>query len=203
MLIEVITSEPWPAVSVDDVKMSQRIMHSLEDPLIDRAIRAATRYLARTYQISIVASTVRVSLPAWPQELELPSPPLRYSGAPSNAVRIGRLVDGAVVDSPGLYAVGHRDQVWTISRISNVMPAIDETPFSFRVECDVGYETAAVIPEDIQSAIILLAGHLYQNREAVVIEPRVITVPRSLELGVEALMKHYRVQTRYVNAWSA
>jgi uncharacterized phiE125 gp8 family phage protein len=205
MLLEVVSAEAWLPVSVDDVKLSQRVLHSVEDTLIQRAIKAAMLYLERENQIAILGRKLKISLPAWPAELELPAPPLRYTSTPASAVTVSRLVEGSVTASPGLYHVVKGDQVWSIVRNSADLPTdIDEDdPAAFQVTFDVGYATAAAIPEDIQSAIILLAGHFYQNREAVIIEPRVITVPRNLEFGVKELMKFFRVQTRYVPAWAA
>lgn len=180
-------------------------MHSMEDGLIERSIRAAMLMLERDNQISILARTLKVSLPTWPSTMELPAPPLRYTGAPASAVTVSRLVGGNVTASPGLYHVVRGDQVWMLVRTNAALPADmdDDDPAAFQVSFTVGYESQAAVPADIQSAIILLAGHFYQNREAVIIEPRVITVPRNLEMGVEALMRHYRVRTRYSPAWVA
>lgn len=204
MLLEVVSRETWLPVSVEDVKLSQRVRHSVEEALFERAIKASTRYLEREYQIAIVAATLRLSLPIFPAELELAAPPLRYETEPLTAIAVKRKTNGILTALTGAYHAVKGDQVWMLQRTKAELPAdIDvDDPAAFQVEFDVGYANAAAVPEDIQSAIILLAGHFYQNREAVIIEPRVITVPRNLELGVASLMKPYRVRTRYVSAWS-
>lgn len=77
-------------------------------------------------------------------------------------------------------------------------PAVHPKRESVTVRFQCGYEgdgspidLRAAVPGPIKTAIFLMAGHFYANREAVVALPGI--VPRELELGVRALVAPYRL----------
>ena len=59
----------------------------------------------------------------------------------------------------------------------------------WRVEFVTGYANAAAVPAAIKSAMLLLIGHLYEHREAVIIG----TITAQLPLSVEYLLTPYVV----------
>ena len=66
-------------------------------------------------------------------------------------------------------------------------PCVAEGAGAVRVEFTAGY-AAGKCPPALKSAVLLMIGHLYANREAVVTG----TIATSLPLGVEALCAPYR-----------
>ena len=55
---------------------------------------------------------------------------------------------------------------------------------SVKVRADIGY---AELPADVRAAALLIIGHLYEHREAVVIG----TIATDLPMGVELLLAPY------------
>ncbi len=81
--------------------------------------------------------------------------------------------------------------IWLTSTPSGVATPDNEMDAVWRVTYTCGYGAAAKdIPRPLQAAIKLMAAHLFENREAVIIGT---TVPMALPLGVERLIAPYRV----------
>lgn len=65
-------------------------------------------------------------------------------------------------------------------------PEAKDEPMAIRVKVQVGY---ADLPADLKSAALLLVGHFYENREAVVVGTAAPQVP----MAYEALIQPYRI----------
>ncbi len=126
---------------------------------------------------------------ATPASLLLPRPRL---------IGIGQLaytdVNGApqVLD-PSLYTVGYDAEPATLTpNFGTWWPAtLPNTPNAVQVTYTAGYgNTPAAVPSDLQLAILMLAGHWYENREATVL-PTTGTGPMEIPLGVQALLSPY------------
>ena len=63
-------------------------------------------------------------------------------------------------------------------------PASKSQRASVKVTADIGH---AELPADVRAAALLIVGHLYENREAVVIG----TIATDLPMGVELLLAPY------------
>jgi uncharacterized phiE125 gp8 family phage protein len=70
----------------------------------------------------------------------------------------------------------------------NDWPATREAASSVRIRFTVGYEDAADVPAPIKAAILLLVGHWYANKEAVIVGKTAVEAPMS----VKALIAPYR-----------
>lgn len=69
---------------------------------------------------------------------------------------------------------------------SNTWPEVKNKPMAITVKAQVGY---AEIPADLKSAALLLIGHLYENREAVVVGATTSEVPQAYD----SLIQPYRI----------
>ena len=70
-------------------------------------------------------------------------------------------------------------------------PAVRSQPEAVLVTYDAGYGTQpGTVPGDLRSAILLLAGHWFENRESVVVGTAASEVP----LTIERLLSRYRVE---------
>ncbi len=59
------------------------------------------------------------------------------------------------------------------------------------IEHTAGYgASTSAVPEDIRHAILMLIGHWYENREALLVG----TIAKPIEMGVEALLSPYRME---------
>lgn len=68
-----------------------------------------------------------------------------------------------------------------LPRIDNLVPALNAA----KVTYIAGYET---VPEDIEAAMLLILGHLYANRESVVVAVSATELP----MGAKFLLDPYR-----------
>jgi uncharacterized phiE125 gp8 family phage protein len=68
-------------------------------------------------------------------------------------------------------------------------PQTEERPDAVRVRYIAGYG-AGDCPPELQSAVLLMLGHFYLNREAAIADSRAAAI--ELPLGVEALCEPYR-----------
>jgi uncharacterized phiE125 gp8 family phage protein len=75
-----------------------------------------------------------------------------------------------------------------IAPISASLPSTEERPDAVRVRYMAGYN-AGDCPAELQSAVLLMLGHLYANREAVAVGANVVT---ALPLAVETLCDPFR-----------
>ena len=79
------------------------------------------------------------------------------------------------VGSPGRISVA-QGKVWPVT-----LPQIGAT--TMRIVAGYGPD-ASTVPENVKEAVLLVVGHLYENREATVSGP----VPQAIAMGVEALL---------------
>ena len=71
----------------------------------------------------------------------------------------------------------------------NTWPTTYDKPNAVQIDVIAGETDATLIPGAIKSAMLLLIGHLYRNREA-----EIVGAPsKNLELGVEQFLNKYRV----------
>lgn len=64
-------------------------------------------------------------------------------------------------------------------------------PVEIQLVC--GWTTAAQVPYQLQSAVLLIAGHLYEHREDVVLGNSASVESKALELGSRALLVNWRI----------
>jgi len=94
---------------------------------------------------------------------------------------------------PSQYQVGTHELVGAIDEAYGVCwPAVRCQMDAISVEYTAGYTQASPMPEGIRQAILLLVGHFYANREAVIGAAARIS-PVELPIGVEALLARHLV----------
>ena len=85
---------------------------------------------------------------------------------------------------PGVLALSYA-QSWP----STTLRVLD--PIEIQFVC--GWTTAAHAPYEIQAAILLIAAHLYEHREDVVLGNSASVESKALELGSRALLANWRI----------
>jgi uncharacterized phiE125 gp8 family phage protein len=171
---------------------------SVEDDLLTGLITAAREDCEDFQRRAYITRTYELYLDAWPEgdEVVLPLPPLqavnsiKYYGTdgteytaydPDAEVPVG--VDDYIIDissEPGRVKLAY-GKSWpsTILRPAN----------GICVEFDAGYgDAAADVPSAVKQTMLLLIGHLYENRESVT--DKSMTV---LPMAVESLLWKKRV----------
>ncbi|HLS34373.1 MAG TPA: head-tail connector protein [Brevibacterium sp.] len=170
-------------VSLEEAKRHCRIDYDEEDDLIEALIPAAREHCEVVTRLTLAPATWEARLAAFPAgPIALPHPPLlevegvRYVDAGGAEVELG--ADAYTVERltmPGTLAPVGR---WPAGR-------------SVRIRYRAGYE-GGQIPHAARQAILLLVGHWYEHREAVVTGTIATTVP----LAVDRLLwgiRHYEV----------
>lgn len=165
-----------PVVSLADLKSHCRIDHDEDDLLLP------------TYEAAAVSS-----VEAWTQRLLTPrAVTLRMSDLPCSLTSI-ELPGGAVstltsviadgVTLTGATVVGHSPALLIPA---TDWPIVTGTGYPVTITYTAGYAT---VPPGLVHAVMMLAGHFYENREAVVLGVTATAMP----LAVEHLMMPHRI----------
>lgn len=176
-------SEPlYEPISADDVKLHLRVDSDMEYGYIQALITVARMHVESVCLRTLMPTTWELQLDAWPDTrmIRLPMPPLRSVTSITYVDRAGTThamsVDDYVVDTwsePGRIAL--RSASWPMAQLREVA--------GVRIRYLAGYADALTsnsskeqitaarnaVPALAKHAIKLLVGHLYENREEVVI----------------------------------
>jgi|YNPBryulayer2012_1023412.scaffolds.fasta_scaffold00014_81 uncharacterized phiE125 gp8 family phage protein len=184
-LVEPPAVEP---ITIAELKLYLRIDHSVEDDLLGLIIKTARQHVEMITNRALILQKWEWYLDDWWEGiLNIPRPPLisvdqikyrdengtelPFTDYRYDAVDVGRLwlADGASFPPVKLYQYG-----------------------GVKISFTAGYGSSGVsVPEPIRHAIRLLAGHYYENREAVLVERGANIM--QLPMAVEALLSPYRV----------
>jgi uncharacterized phiE125 gp8 family phage protein len=182
----VVITPPAPIVSIEDAMLHCKVEEPLDQPLVQAYVDAATAWLdgpAGWLGRSLGMQVLEWQLRDWPCNGEA------FPYRPEIEIISIKYVDqsGVQQDLPIPDPVDFRN-----------LPAVRGEDGDVRIRYRTGYgvlEGTAWInkpPAPIRVAILMLVGHWYQNREAVVVG----SAPAELPFGVEALLSPFRV-------WSA
>jgi uncharacterized phiE125 gp8 family phage protein len=168
------------------VKTHLRVTTDLEDTLLSTLITAARRGVEAHTERALVSQTWTLKLDAFPDVICVPMPPLSsvssitYIDTAGDSQTLASSVYTTDTDSePGRIFLAE-DQSW---------PTTNARRQAVTVTFVAGYGAATAVPEDIKAAILLTVGHLYANREAVVVG----TIASELPMGVRSLLSPLRV----------
>lgn len=177
-------------VSVDEAKSHLRVEVADDDALISTLIQSATGFAEEFLRRRLMVETWEDWLDGFADEMIL-----RNSPAPS-------VTSIAYVDSAGItqtldsstYTVeapAGPNPSRTVVRLAygQSWPATRDQANAVRVRYSAGYANAAAVPPAIRSAILLTIGHLYGNREDVVVGTIAAPLPR----GADYLLRPYRL----------
>lgn len=153
-------SEP---VTVDEVKLSQRVDHDADDDMIESMILAARERCEGITGRAIAETEWALTLDAWPAGggcVYLPRPPL---------VSVDEIVyydlkgTAQTMTADDFRLMDATDEMACIAPVSEVWPVTEKRPDAVRITYTSGHD---VCPESLRRWIILAAGDMYANREA-------------------------------------
>jgi uncharacterized phiE125 gp8 family phage protein len=161
-----------------------------DDSLVSSLITAVRQHLEGKdgwLGRALVTQTWELVLDEFPDnEIRIPLPALQSivsikyddaAGAEQTVSASDYVID--VVSEPG----------WVLPVTGVSWPDTYDTVNAVRVRFTAGYGNAASVPEAIKSAMKLIIGDLYENRQEAVIGASVAQLPRA----VEALLSPYRI----------
>lgn len=186
MGLKLITPAASMAVSLELAKTHLRVDGTTDDEYITMLVNAATGQLEKATNRAIGIQTFKLTLSGWPTggKIVLPNPPLV-------SVEQVQYVDTAgtlqTLD-PTQYIVNDDEEPATITPAPNaVWPETEDQSNAVTIDYAAGY---AVPPEAIKAAILLVTGHWYENREAVITG----TIATDLPLAVQYIVDEFSVR---------
>lgn len=173
-------------VSIEVAKKHLRIApaDTGQDDEVARIIRAATTRAERITQRALLTQRWRLYLDCFPPgAILIPRPPLQSVEAVTYTDPFGA---EQVLDEAS-YLVNPFEILGKVTLAQGrCWPATARQAMAVKVDFTAGYASA---PEDIVSAVLLLVGHLDQNREEVTVGAVATKIPA----GVDALLSPYQV----------
>ena len=182
-VVSTLVSGPTEVITTAEAKTHTRVDHSNDDTYLDTLVVAARQYVERVTRRSIGAQTWDFFWDSFASHIEIPKPPLvsvttvKYTdedGTQQTATGTLYTTDADAV--PGLVHLAH-DQSW---------PSFRAIPNTIEIRAVVG---SATVPKPIEQAMLLLIGHWYENREAIVVG----TIASQIPMAVDALLAPYTV----------
>lgn len=165
------------------VKAGKRIRHDSENDLISFWVKAADEYVEKRTNLALMEQTFVLRLRRILPAVQLPRPPLKSITSVKYAVTGGT---EQILSDPD-------DRV----RIDRMLPTIDtglvEQAGTMEIEYIAGADDPEKVPAALRQASYLLAAHYVSAREAGYFEPRIMQVAKTIEFGVDALVKEFRV----------
>lgn len=214
MPIVVQTAPAVEPISLAEAKTHLRVDIPDDDALIQGFIRAARLNLERTYRRAFLTQTLMLSLdyfgqpdftPTWmygwpptmltygPTGWMVPTASTIELRAPVQSVTSVTYVDPSGTTqtlAPANYTLDIASEPGRLMPAQGkIWPVTAPVPNAVQVTFVAGYTSPGLVPDDMKSAIKLLLGVWYQNREQVTIATRLVAV--ELPYGVQALMANY------------
>jgi uncharacterized phiE125 gp8 family phage protein len=162
---------------------------STEDDLLNSLITAARQYVESFQNRALCTQTWELWLDAFPSKgyLQIPLPPLQSATIKYYDVDSVEATFGA-----GSYFVDIKNEPgWVVLQYGETWPSTTlRTANGVCITFVAGYGAAADVPKKVKQAMLLLIGHLYENREAVATSG---AIPKEVPLAVDALLWQDRV----------
>ena len=187
-----VTRATGPAVeplTVAEAKLHLRVDISDDDAYIGTLITAAREWVEAYLDRTLITTQLILRAAEFPtEELELPRPPLVASGTATAVVITYTLADTTTATlSTALYRVDRTSTPGNVAPIINgTWPSdVIEDANAVAVTYWAGYgPTSASVPATIRHACLMLIGHWYERRSAVLTG----TISKPLEFAVESLL---------------
>lgn len=191
--LSLVTAPVGEPVTLADAKAQLAIDVDDYDGLLKGLIAAARRHVETVTGRALLTQTWDAKFEEFPEDddgLWLPKAPLQSVTSVSYVDANGTTQTWSsatyTVDAP----VGpHAQRGRVYPNYGLLYPTTQDIPNAITVRFVAGYgTTVASVPEELRLALVLLVGHWFANREAVVSEMR-----EPLPMGVEALLWPYKV----------
>lgn len=200
MPLKIIAPPAAEPITLEDARAHLRVTPDedsppvyFEDAKILRQITQARDWCERFVMRSLAPQTIELALDAFPRgAIQLPMPPVaeiasvKYIDA-----------DGAeqTVDAADYVLDDYQEPCWLLPRVLTSWPGTMGVVNSVKVRYIAGYSLATDSPNDrplppsIEAAILLVLGHLFENREQTS-DLKLEDIP----LGVVSLLDPYRIR---------
>lgn len=186
-----ITDPTAPPVGLDQAKEHLKVTYEDEDYLIQLLIDGATEHAESVTRRAIMPRDFILYLDQFPNtpSIEIPRPNLQSvasvkyydaDNAEQTFASAKYFVDA--VTAPGCVRLAPYE-IW---------PDTYERPNAVFIEYTAGYADITDVPDGLKIAILLMVGHWFENREAVVIGPTGLRI-KEVPMSAGFLLDQYRV----------
>lgn len=188
MGLSVVTPPTEEPVTVSGAKDHLRVETNADDALIGSLITTARTHVEHLTNRALVTQTLRFTTNDFASTVILPR-------APVTSVSSISLLDtdgNSTVVTSGTFVVDTTRVPHRLQLLANQdLPSLDlEKANAVTVDFVAGYGNAADVPEPLKAAIQLLVGHLYENREPVVIGAAVNQLPMTFKALIDSYVVH-------------
>lgn len=185
MALRLITPPSAEPLTVAEAKQHMNVTHTADDGYIATLIVAARMHLDGDKGVlrrALSPQTWELVLDRFPDDILVPLPPLRTVDIVSYTGEDG--VQQTL--APDQYTVDNVNEPGWVIAGKNGWPKTGDYVNAINVTFTAGYD---VVPAPIKAAMLFMIGHLYENREDVVIGLPVAKLPN----GSEMLLAPYKV----------
>lgn len=173
MGLQLVTPPTGLPISTDQAKAQSRItaVDAAQDELISLNIQTAVRYAERRLSRQLLTATYKYVLDDFPAgfdalgqpcAIELPISPVQSITSVQYVADDGTLTTW----NSSNYVTDLISEPARIRPIYNgFWPVYQQTLNAVQITFTAGYGNAAAVPPEIKTAILMLAAHLYENRE--------------------------------------
>ena len=183
-----LTEPVTEPVSLLEAKAYLRVDNTDEDTLIGTLITAARQWVESYLDRALILRQLVLRLDTFPVEIELPQPPLSTFGTTTAVSVTYTLETGTTATlSSSEYRIDRTSTPGVLRQnYSGSWPGHLNDYNSIAVTYWAGYgHDEGDIPPAIKNAILLMVGHLFENRSAVVTG----TITKPIEFALESLLK--------------
>ncbi len=191
MLPVLVTGPTVEPVTLAEAKAHCRVDHADDDGLITGLITTARVYVEQRCWISVCTQTWRQYLDGWPGECRaLTYPPVTaimgvtYKDEAGNVLTLSSSVYTLTPDN--LCFCLAAKQEWPTAALWPQWP--------IAITYTAGWGVGAAVPTPIKQAMLLLIGHWYENREAVIVSAGVTVSSGAVQMAVDSLLYLYEVR---------
>jgi len=194
MAVKVITPSTTEPVSLAEAKLHLKLDTDTTDDTLVTALIKAARELAEDYCRRVfMSSTYELYLEDFPDCDDDKELAIDLLTAPISAITSIKYYDTLNVLQTLDSSTYELDDVSQPCRVLlkyyKVWPYGRGTSNSVIIRYVAGYTSAATVPASIKAAMLLIIGHLYENREDVVVGRQVNELPK----GSQYLLNPYRL----------
>lgn len=181
-----------PAVSLPDARAHLRVTHNDDDPYITDLVAAATDEVEARTRRALVSQVLRSTLRGF-------QPVICLERAPLVDVVVKYFDEDGVEQTldPSSYLLidkdtGGRPFIEFVSGAS--IPGVAARSDAVSIEMTAGYgENDTFVPPGLRHIIKMIVGHLYANRESVVVAVNIGVVAIEIPEGIEYMMLPWRL----------
>lgn len=181
-------------VSVADLKTAKRLTNTREDDFLQSCILDAWAFIdgpdakcrraVLPQQWAFTASSF--SLNSWDL-------PVHGARAVQSVTYYDASNNSTTVDTANYWLNGDSMSPRLFFSVAWPFPTVYDRFDAVQVVFDAGWPDVASVPRVFRRALLLLAAHFYDNREASYGDNRVSVVSRKIEFGLDALLQRYVV----------